>query len=178
MTPEEREARMREWEAQHARLFANRGKRLHAPVPDILAARVTRSPFRLGRAQGWNLPNRLRLFAWAGGKRVEGGFEVSSCFRGFIGLVGGYDDAIGQAVKDGLLAGLPVLWECAWGSALPLHWAGPTRPEAEYWFVFGGIQADLDELFRRARAFASEYPSGGHAEPSAAADGGRDPGSS
>jgi hypothetical protein len=165
MTPEEREARMREWEARHARVVANSGKRLLAPVPDILAARVARSPFRLGRAHGWNLPNRLRLFAWTGGKPIEGGFEVNSCFRGFIGRVGGYADDIGQAVKGGLLDGLPVLWEFAWGAALPLRWVGPTRPEAEYYFMFGGTQADLDELFRRARRFASEYRSSPGGEP-------------
>jgi hypothetical protein len=159
MTPEVREARMREMEALHARITANRGQRLLAPVPDILAARVSRSPWRLGRARGWNLPNRLRLFAWAGGRPVEGGFEVSSCFRGFVGLVGGYADDIGREVKGGLLEGLPVMWAFAWGESLPLRWVGP-KPGTEFWFVFGGIQADLDELFRRVRRFAGAYPNG------------------
>jgi hypothetical protein len=171
MTAEEREAALRALAAQHARLEANRGRRLVAPAPDIHSARVARSPFRLGRAVGWNLPNRLRLFAWAGsGKPVAGGFELDSIFRGFIGRVGGYADDIGRAVRGGLLGGLPVMWESAWGDALPLRWVGPTRPEAEYSFLFGGTQADLDELFRRARRFANEHPSRKHAEPGAAPD--------
>ena len=59
------------------------------------------------------------------------------------------------------------------GGRDPPHWVGPSRPEVEYWFVFGGTQLDLDELFRRARRFASEYQSGPSAEPSAAAGQGR-----
>lgn len=170
MATAEPDDRMRELAVLSARLEANRGRRLLAPVPDIMAARVARSPFRLGRAQGWNLPNGLRLFVWArSGKAVADGFEVDSILRGFVGRVGGYADDIGRAVKDGLLDGLPVLWEFVWGDALSLHWVGP-RPEVEYSFVFGGTQDDLDELFRRVRRFASRYSGDSTAEPGASPD--------
>jgi hypothetical protein len=137
MTPEERDERMRVLEAIHRRMTAKAGCRLVAPPPDILNPRIAVPGLDRGHAYGWHLPDGLVLFLRSvhPGQLAEGRFELRNSLRGFIGAPEGYEDGIGQALKapqgEGLLGGLPVLWEFAWGAALPLVWVGPTPPEAE-----------------------------------------------
>src|SRR5262245_61000007 len=155
MSSKELDDKMREVAAQHVRLMENLGQRLLAAVPTVTGPPIAMPHFRLSDQYGWELPNGIMLFIWGSepGRPVGGGFELLSSLRGFVGRPEGYDDEIGRAVARGLFNGLPVMWESAFGAGLLLRWAGPTRAETQFWFVFSGTAEEFNELFRRARRF-------------------------
>lgn len=142
---------------------------LVAPPPDLVGVRLAAPPFAYdpGDAFGWRLPNGLMLFLWAAPPfpPLAGAAALQNPLGGFIGMPDGYHAGIGQAVAASQpFAGLPVVWSGMCGSPLLFRWVGP-RPGGQSWFMFTGAQGDLDELFRRARAFASGYSGARHAEP-------------
>lgn len=158
MTPAE--TKLHELSGRHARIVGNRGQRLGAPIPDLTDVSLGLPPYRPGHVYGWHLPNELTLFLWSvlPGAASDHGFEMRGPVTGIIGRPAGYDAALTQAVVESrLLDDLPVLWESAWGAAILLRWAGPTRPDSQRMFVFGGVSAEFEELFRRARSFAEGH---------------------
>jgi hypothetical protein len=176
MTPNERDARLQALEAVGRRMQANVVCRLVAPPPDLATFPMAGpgSTYDPGDAFGWRLPNGLVLFLWATPPYppLTSTAEMRNPLSGFIGVPGGYDEGIGRAVPappgEGPLGGLPLVWGWAWGSPLPFRCVGPVPPAGQAWFIFVGGQNDLDELFRRAHAFASGYTGLRQAEPGAA----------
>jgi hypothetical protein len=147
---------------------------LVGPPPDLVGVQVAAPPFVYdpGDALGWRLPNGLVLFLWATPPfpPLTDVAALQNPLGGFIGLPKGYHADVGRAVAENRpFAGLPVVWGGASGSPLLFRWVGP-RPDGESWFMFAGAQADLDELFRRARSFASGYDDARHAKPVVAPD--------
>jgi len=172
MTPNERDALLQALEAIGRRMRANVACRLVAPPPDLAAAPMAGpgSTYDPGGAFGWHLPNGLVLFLWATPPYppLTDVAAMQNPLGGFIGVPEGYDEDVGRAVAmNRPFEGLLLVWSGAWGSPLPFRWVGP-RPDGQSWFMFVGAQGDLDELFRRARAFAVAYTGARHAEPAAA----------
>jgi hypothetical protein len=163
--------------AREYRRQANLDFRLVAPPPDLVGVQVAAPPFVYdpGDAFGWRLPNGLVLFLWAAPPfpPLTDGAALQNPLGGFIGMPEGYHEDVGRAVATHRpFAGLPLVWGGACGSPLLFRWVGP-RPDGQSWFIFHGAQRDLDELFRRAHAFASGYTGTTDAESHTAPDPGR-----